>query len=51
MESTPKQVTIKQVKLFLKVYKTFVIPYVPVGKVILNFCLSVYLNRDAESAK
>ena len=38
VDSTHKRVKIYQVKLFMKVYKTFVIPYVPVGKVMLNFC-------------
>ena len=39
MDPTHKRVKMEQVKLFMKVYKIFVISCVPVGK--LNFCLSL----------
>ena len=46
IDSTHKQMNIYQVKLFLKTYKTFVIPYVPVFKVFLNLRLDVFYNRS-----
>ena len=49
MDSTHIKVKMQQVKLFLKVYKALAIPYVPVGKVMLYFCLSVYIVNNKKT--
>ena len=37
--------------MFMKLQKTLGIKYVPVGKVMLNFCLSVYIGMSPKIAE